>query len=104
MVRRSKKELAELSEVTGGVAYFPETLDEVGPVCEQVARDIRNQYTLGYYPSNTNQDGSFRTVHVDVTPPKGESKVTVRTRAGYYSRRQTAANVSDSQAKSAAGN
>ena len=80
MVRRSKKELAELAEVTGGAAYFPESLDEVGPVCEQVARDIRNQYTLGYYPSNTAKDGTFRNVRVDVLPPKGESKLTVRTR------------------------
>jgi Ca-activated chloride channel homolog len=104
MVRRSKKELAELSDVTGGVAYFPETLDEVGPVCEQVARDIRNQYSVGYYPSNTALDGSFRTIRVDVAPPKGESKLTIRTRTGYYSRRESAANSKDSHTKGAAGN
>ena len=43
------------AEATGGLAYFPETLDEVAPVCEQVARDIRNQYTLGYYPTNARE-------------------------------------------------
>jgi VWFA-related protein len=104
MVRRSKKELAELSDVTGGVAYFPESLDEVGPVCEQIARDIRNQYTLGYYPSNPVKDGTFRTVRVDVMPPKGESKLTIRTRTGYYAAKESATEIKDSGAKSSAGN
>ena len=104
MVRRSKKELSDLSEVTGGAAYFPETLDEVGPVCEQVARDIRNQYTLGYYPSNAAKDGTFRSVHVDVLPPKGESKLVVRTRTGYYAQKQSASAGVSTPAKTAAGN
>ena len=104
MVRRSKKELAELSDVTGGVAYFPESLDEVGPVCEQIARDIRNQYTLGYYPSNPVKDGTFRTVRVDVMPSKGESKLTIRTRTGYYAAKESATEIKDSPAKSSAGN
>lgn len=104
MVRRSKKELAELSQVTGGDAYFPESLDEVGPVCEQIARDIRNQYTLGYYPSNTAKDGTFRTVHVDALPPRGESKLTVRTRTGYYAQKQSAAETNPSPANGIAGN
>ena len=90
MVRRSKKELAELAEVTGGQAYFPETLEEVDPLCAQVARDIRNQYTLGYYPSNSAKDGTFRAVHVDAIPPRGESKLNIRTRTGYYAQKESA--------------
>jgi VWFA-related protein len=84
MVRRSKKVLTELAEATGGLAYFPESLEQVTPVCEQVAREIRNQYTLGYYPSNTARDGAFRTLQVQVIPPKGRGKLSVRTRTGYY--------------------
>ena len=45
---------------------LPRSLDEVRPVCAQVARDIRNQYKLGYYPCNTAKDGTFRTVQVEV--------------------------------------
>lgn len=84
MVRRGKKVLTELAEATGGLAYFPENLQQVTPVCEQVAREIRNQYTLGYYPSNTARDGAFRALQVQVIPPKGRGKLSVRTRTGYY--------------------
>jgi Ca-activated chloride channel homolog len=84
MVRRSKKVLSELAEATGGLAYFPDRLDQVTPICEQVAREIRNQYTLGYYPVNTARDGTFRPVQVKVIPPNGRGKLSVRTRTGYY--------------------
>ncbi|HXU21364.1 MAG TPA: VWA domain-containing protein, partial [Verrucomicrobiae bacterium] len=84
MVRHSKKVLAELSEATGGQAYFPDNLEDVTPVCEQIAQEIRNQYTIGYYPTDTAKDGSFRSVALKVTPPGGRGKLLVRTRTGYY--------------------
>ena len=87
MVRNSTKELKELAEVTGGMAYFPETLDEVKPVCEQVARDIRNQYTVGYYPTNAQKDGTFRPVQVQLVSTEGHGKLSVRTRTGYYAQK-----------------
>lgn len=84
MVRHSKKILTELAESTGGQAYFPDNLSEVTPICEQVAREIRNQYTIGYYPTNAAKDGTFRTVQLKVIPPSGRGKLSVRTRTGYY--------------------
>ena len=45
-------------------------------ICENVAHDIRNQYTLAYYPTNAKRDGTFRTVQVDVIPPRGRGKLT----------------------------
>jgi Ca-activated chloride channel homolog len=87
MVRNSRKILTTLAEATGGLAYFPENLADVESVCKQVARDIRNQYTLGYYPTNTAKDGSFRSVQVLVTPARGEGKLSVRTRSGYYAQK-----------------
>jgi Ca-activated chloride channel homolog len=89
MVRRSEKVLKEITEATGGMAYFPADLAQVTPVCEQVARDIRNQYTLGYYPTNAEKDGTFRKVEVDVLSPHGHSKLNVRTRTGYYALKKT---------------
>jgi len=83
MVRNSTRILNQLAQATGGQAYFPETLDEVTPLCEQIAREIRNQYTIGYYPTNEALDGTFRTVKVDVMAP-GHAKLTARTRTGYY--------------------
>ena len=87
MVRRSTRELKELAEVTGGMAYFPETLEEVKPVCERVARDIRNQYTIGYYPANSAKDGTFRTVQVQLLSNEGHGKLSLRTRTGYYAQK-----------------
>jgi Ca-activated chloride channel family protein len=85
MVRNSKKQLTTLADATGGVAYFPENLEQVQSICTQVAHDIRNQYTLGYYPTNTAKDGSFRAVQVQLIPPKGRAgKLSIRTRTGYY--------------------
>jgi len=83
-VRRAMKALSELTEATGGKAYFPANLSDVEPICTQIARDIRNQYLLGYYPTNTAQDGTYRTVRVELIPPRGDGRLSVRTRAGYY--------------------
>src|SRR5712692_11585880 len=66
--KKAQRALKDISTASGGVAFFPENVDDAHSICEQVARDIRNQYTLGYYPSNTKKDGTFRTVAVDVIP------------------------------------
>jgi Ca-activated chloride channel homolog len=76
--------LKQIAEASGGLAFFPESVDDVHNICEQVAHDIRNQYTLAYYPSNTKKDGTFRTVSVQVIPPRGRGKLVARTRNGYY--------------------
>lgn len=90
MVRRSKKVLSQLAEATGGEAFYPDNLAQVTPICEQVAREIRNQYTLGYYPANTTRDGTFRPVQVKVIPPNGRGKLSVRTRTGYFAPKSAA--------------
>jgi len=87
MVRKSRKELTELAEATGGLAFFPDTLDDVTPVCQQVARDIRNQYTIGYYPTNPSKDGTFRGVQVQLASTGGHGKLSVRTRTGYFAQK-----------------
>src|ERR1700674_2327196 len=82
--KRAKKALEQIALASGGLAFFPENVDDVHNICEQVARDIRNQYTLAYYPTNTKRDGTFRTVQVEVIPPRGRGKLVARTRNGYY--------------------
>jgi VWFA-related protein len=84
---RAAKVLEKIAESTGGQAYLPKSLEEVGGTCEQVARDIRNQYTLAYYPSNAKKDGSFRAVRIDAFAPGSHTKLAVRTRPGYYAPR-----------------
>jgi Ca-activated chloride channel family protein len=82
--KHASKVLKQLAEVTGGQAYFPKSLAEVEPTCVQIARDVRNQYTLAYYPSNTNRDGTFRSVRVEAYASGNRSKLMVRTRTGYF--------------------
>jgi Ca-activated chloride channel family protein len=88
--KKAKRALEALSEATGGLAFFPKTVDEVHQICLQVAEDIRNQYLLGYYPTNPQSNGGFRQVEVKlVDVPQDLGKLSVRTRTGYYP--QTAA-------------
>ena len=82
--KNAKRALTEIAQASGGLSFFPESVDDVHAICEQVAHDIRHQYTLAYYPSNGAKDGTFRTVHVDVIPPRGHGKLVARTRNGYY--------------------
>ncbi|HVC00454.1 MAG TPA: VWA domain-containing protein [Candidatus Dormibacteraeota bacterium] len=83
--RHAKRALRALSEATGGLAFFPKTVDQVHQICLQVAQDIRNQYLLGYYPTNPQSTGGFRHVEVKlVDVPHALGKLYVRTRTGYY--------------------
>jgi Ca-activated chloride channel homolog len=84
--RHAAKILKELADATGGKAYFPKSLAQVNEVCGGLAHAIRDQYTLGYYPSNTARDGTFRNVRVLAYAPNSHHKLVVRTRPGYYAR------------------
>jgi VWFA-related protein len=91
--RQAREALEKLAEATGGLAFFPETLAEVEPICTQIANDIRNQYTLTYYPSNTAKDGTFRRVDVQLDNlPRTRGKLQVRSRTGYYAPKVTSGN------------
>ena len=81
--KRAKRALEVMSERTGGIAFFPKTLDEVDAISRSVAHDIRSQYTLGYKPSTPKSQGGYRTVKVDAKS-RGYGKLVVRTRSGYY--------------------
>jgi Ca-activated chloride channel homolog len=74
--------LKRLAKVTGGRAYFPESVSEVSGVAEQIARDIREQYTVGYIPTPRPSEGQYRTIRVTVKAA-GLGKLYARTRAGY---------------------
>jgi len=79
--RAAKKALKTLTEAAGGMDYYPKSLSDVEEITPRVAREIRNQYILGYTSSNQNLDGSFRQIKVTVN---GFGRPAVRTRNGYY--------------------
>jgi Ca-activated chloride channel homolog len=74
--------LKKIARATGGEAFLPVEMRDVVPVCERIAQDIRNQYTIGYVPSNPKLDRTYRTITVTAKGSHGE-KYLVRTRAGY---------------------
>jgi VWFA-related protein len=81
--RRAKRALEMLSNETGGVSFFPKNLDAVDAIAGEVARDIREQYTIGYHSTKAASLGGFRRVQVEARS-KGYGKLDVRTRTGYY--------------------
>ena len=77
---RGRHELDDLADSTGGLVRHLESLDDADAAATEIARQIRQQYTLGYVPANLDFDGSYRRIRVAVKTPG----VTVRTRGGYY--------------------
>ena len=78
---RAKRDLDALGRATGGQTYYPKDVSEVDQIAPRIAHEIRNQYIVGYTPSNQELDGSFRQIRLVVDSPKVAS---VRTRSGYY--------------------
>jgi Ca-activated chloride channel homolog len=81
--RRAKRALELVADRTGGISFFPPTLDQVDEISREIAHDIRNQYTITYAPSTPKTIAGYRTIHVDARA-KPYKKLTVRTRTGYY--------------------
>jgi VWFA-related protein len=76
------KVLRKLAESAGGVAYFPDSDEEVVERLDDIAGNIRRGYSIGYTPINTTHDGRFRHVKVVVRTP-GRSNLKVQSRDGY---------------------
>jgi Ca-activated chloride channel homolog len=83
MQQSGRDALQDLASGTGGVAYFPDSLDQVENITRTVAHDIRTQYRIAYRPTNQNVQPQFKSVRVEAQAP-GYSRLTVRTRSGYY--------------------
>jgi Ca-activated chloride channel homolog len=82
-VRHARRALEMLSTETGGIAFFPKSIEQVDQIAAEVARDIRNQYTIGYHSTKPSTEPGFRRVQV-TAEAKGMGKLTVRTRTGYF--------------------
>lgn len=77
--------LRSLADATGGNAYYLENAhedgrDRIDEAAEEIAAELKQQYTLGYYPSNQKRDGAFRQIVVEVK----DKSLRVRTKRGYY--------------------
>ncbi len=81
--RHSKEVLSELAAQTGGQAYFPKSLKDVDGIAQEVAQDIRTQYTIEYRSTKSPSLGGYREIHVEAKE-KGYRGLQVRTRTGYF--------------------
>ena len=80
---RAKNDLETLSQETGGIAYFPRSLDDVYAIAADVARDIRQQYVVAYHSNKPFSLQGYRTVRVEATGT-GRGQLYVRTKRGYF--------------------
>lgn len=76
--------LDELTSVTGGKAFYPQTNVELDEIFERIALELRHQYSIGFTPTDFSPDGKWHKIKTKVKPPRGLPRLTVRGREGYY--------------------
>ena len=76
--------LRDVSEATGGRVFPVVDLQDLADVAQKISQELRNEYVIGYTPSDTKRDGSWRKLKVRLLPPPGLPTLTVHNREGYY--------------------
>jgi Ca-activated chloride channel family protein len=76
--------LADLAEVSGGRMFSVEDANELPDIAEKISIELRNQYVIGYRPSNLVRDGRWRRIRVKLNAPRGLPPLQVYSRTGYY--------------------
>ncbi len=76
--------LDELTSVTGGKAFYPQTNVELDEIFERIALELRHQYSIGFTPKDFEPNGDWHKVKFKIKPPRGLPRLTVRGREGYY--------------------
>jgi Ca-activated chloride channel family protein len=93
--RTGRALIEELSDLTGGRAFFPDSVYELEDICTKIAVELKNQYVIGYHSTNGAKDGKWRKLRVKVNPPKGIQHLNVRAKQGYYAPTNDAAPAKD---------
>jgi Ca-activated chloride channel family protein len=76
--------LTELTEQTGGQAFTVENVNELPDIATKIGSELRNQYILGYRPSNKSHDARWRKIKVKMRAPKGLPPLSIYAKTGYY--------------------
>ena len=76
--------LTEIAEQTGGRQYPVENVNELPDIAAKIGAELRNQYVLGYSPTNQQRDGKYRRVQLKLIPPRGLPPLRAYWRMGYY--------------------
>ena len=80
--------LSELAEMTGGRLFPVATLNDLPDIATKIGTELRNQYVLGYKPSDTKHNGAWRKIKVKLVPPRGLPPLNVYAKTGYYAPKQ----------------
>ena len=76
--------LSEITEMTGGRVFAASNLNELPDIATKIGLELRNQYILGYRPSNKAHDGRWRKIKIKLRPPRGLPQLSVYSKTGYY--------------------
>jgi Ca-activated chloride channel family protein len=76
--------LSEVTELTGGRVFPVEKLEDLPDIATKIGMELRNQYVLGYHPSNKTHDARWRKVKIKLRAPRGLPPLTVYNKTGYY--------------------
>jgi Ca-activated chloride channel family protein len=76
--------LGEITELTGGRVFRVNSLKDLPDIATKISMELRNQYVLGYRPTNQARDGKWRKIKIRLRPPKGLPPLQVYSRTGYY--------------------
>jgi VWFA-related protein len=82
-----KDSLRELSQRTGGRAFFPDKKMDLNAVFAEIERELRTQYLIAYSSTNKKRDGAYRKITIEITNPElRKEKIEIRHRPGYYAK------------------
>jgi Ca-activated chloride channel family protein len=73
-----------MTELTGGRAFFLDNVNELPDIATKIGTELRNQYILGYHPSNKKQNARWRKIKIKLRAPKGLPPLSVYAKTGYY--------------------
>lgn len=76
--------LSEVTELTGGRVFEVENVNDLPDIATKIGEELRNQYILGYHPSNKSHDARWRKIKIKLRPPKGLPPLSVYAKTGYY--------------------
>ena len=76
--------LSEITEMTGGRVFSVEKLEDLPDIASKIGMELRNQYVLGYHPSNKAHDSRWRKIKIRLRAPKGLPPLNVYSKTGYY--------------------
>jgi len=79
-----RSEIQSIVSITGGRAFFPNNFNELDYYVDLIHAELRNQYVVGYEPTNRTHDGKWRKIKLKLDPPEGLPKLILHVKEGYY--------------------